>query len=374
MRDGQFTKSSTARIFHYAYEHRRVSKQHIARDLELSLPTVAKAVSLLTKEGLMTRDGTFPSAGGRPAAAYKFCADARFAIGIEIVAQKVNVAFLDLYGGVLGRHTHHISYEHTDAYRQGLADALENDMSALGMPRERLLGGTIAIQGIVSKDEHVTFGGLLGADSANVSLEDFAHLVSFPLRLVHDAEAAAYAEAWRHGGLRAFAYLSLNDHLGSALVRDGQLVRSSDFGAGVAEHMTILPHGTQCYCGNHGCFETVLGAKALERQARMPLPQFFEALRTGDKGIARLWSTYLEYLALLIHNLRMTACGDVVIGGRIARYLTQKDLRVIRLKCISMGSLSTYPFHLARGHYEDLATVIGAGLLTVNEFLSRAIS
>lgn len=273
-----------------------------------------------------------------------------------------------IYGHILGKHTHHIDFEHSEAYEKGVSVFLEEDMAELSIPHERLLGATIAIQGIVSKDR-VTFGGLLGADSAKISLEDFARYISFPLRLVHDAEAAAYAEAWRHGGLQDFAYLSLNNHLGSALIRDQKLVRSNGVGAGVAEHMTAIPQGEQCYCGNHGCFETVLGAKALERHALTPIPSFFEALRADDSKALRIWDTYLEYLALLIHNLRMAACGNVVIGGRLAQYLTQKDLRTLRMKCKDKGVLSSQPFHLVRGHYGDLATVIGAGVMTVNEFL-----
>lgn len=97
--------------------------------------------------------------------------------------------------------------------------------------------------------------------------------------------------------------------------------------------------------------------------------RFFKALRSNDSKALRVWSTYLEYLALLIHNLRMAACGNVVIGGRLARHLTQEDLRTLRMKCQDKEALSAQPFHLVRGHYGELVTVIGAGVMTVNEFL-----
>lgn len=174
---------------------------------------------------------------------YEFCPDARFAIGVELVAKRIDVAFIDLYGHILNRHTHSIDFEHSKKYNKGVSVFLEEDMAQLGIPRERLLGATIAIQGIVSKGNRVTFGGLLGADSANVSLTDFA-------------------------------YLSLNDHQGSALIRGQKLIRSDGVGAGVAEHMIAIPQGERCYCGNYGCFETVLGAKALEQHALTSVPVF----------------------------------------------------------------------------------------------------
>lgn len=364
-----FAKASERRVFRYAYEHRRVSKQLVARDLEMSLPTVSHALSALAEEGLVARGGTFPSTGGRPAVIYELCADARYAIGIELVAEGVHVAFVDLMGTMLRQGTLAVPFARTESYLQSVAAYLEAELLESGLPRERLLGVTIAIQGIVSQDASITFGGLLGNESTGIALEDFARHLHFPLMLAHDVEAAAYAEIWRHRELRNFAYLSLNDHLGSALVRDGKLVHSDGFGAGVAEHMVAVPQGAPCYCGNRGCFETLLGAKALGRRAGTTVPRFFEKLRGRDPDAVWLWDRYLDYLALLIHNLRMIACGDVVIGGRLSCYLTQGDLRMLRTKVSSNGKLSSRDFHLLCGHYRDAATALGAGIVVIDRYL-----
>ena len=364
-----FAKVSEARIFRYVYAHRRASKQLIAHDLGMSLPTVTHALATLDKEGLVARRGTFPSTGGRPAEAYELCANARYAIGIELVAEGINVAFVDLMGTVLRQGALPMPFARTESYLKSVSAYLETELLESGLPRKRLLGATIAIQGLVSQGVSVTFGGLLGDESAGVVLGDFARHIHFPLQLAHDVEAAAYAEIWRHRELGNFAYLSLNDHLGSAFVRDGRLVRSDDFGAGVAEHMVAVPLGAPCYCGNRGCFETLLGAKALERRAGTTVPRFFEMLQAHDPNAIRLWDRYLDSLALLIHNLRMVACGDVVIGGRLSRYLTQSDLRALRTKVTGNGELSRRDFHLLCGHYLDEATALGAGIMVVNRYL-----
>ncbi|MDO4537696.1 MAG: ROK family protein, partial [Coriobacteriales bacterium] len=235
--------------------------------------------------------------------------------------------------------------------------------------RESLLGVTIAIQGIVGDASRISFGGLLGADDVRVSLEDFVPHLPAPLHFVHDAEAAAYAELWRHRELQDFVYLSLNDHLGSAVVHEGTLLKGGPLGAGVAEHVVLRPGGEPCYCGGKGCAETVLGARSLERSCGLPVDEFFQRLRAGDATCKRLWDNYLSDLALLIHNVRMVSCGDMMLGGRLARFASDADLRVFRMRASEYGALARTPFRLVRGHYSDMAAVMGASLLLVNEFL-----
>lgn len=65
----------------------------------------------------------------------------------------------------------------------------------------------------------------------------------------------------------------------------------------------------------------------------------------------------------------MVACCDVVVGGRLARNLTEGDMRLLRKRVSVHGSLAVTPFRLVRGHFRDQATVIGAGLYSVEEFL-----
>lgn len=368
--DVVFAKASSyTRIFHAVYDRRRVSKQGLADALGLSLPTVTAGLRALERDSLIRRQGTHASTGGRPAIAYELVADARFAIGVEIVAERARIAAVDLYGTTLAHHDEPLPFRRSETYFAHVTQLVATMAEELSNSHGILLGITIAIQGIVDDAGHVTFGGLLGADNVQVSLDDFARHLTMPLRFVHDAEAAAFAELWRHRDLTGFAYLSLNDHLGSAVVLGGRLLQGGSLGAGVIEHMTLYPTGRQCYCGNTGCAETLVGVRALEQRARMPLGQFFDLLRAGDTTCTRLWSSYLSDLALLIHNVRMVTCTDVMIGGRLARHINETDLRVLRTRATSHGALSATPFHLVRGQYGDQATVVGAALLLVDECL-----
>lgn len=368
-----FAKSgSCSEVFRMVYQRGRVSKRALVDELGLSLPTVSAALRTLEQEGLVERNGSYASTGGRPAAVFELRPDARMAVGIEVVARRVNVAALDLYGTVREQRDCQLPFAREQAYFDQVAAQVSDLVASVGCRVCDLLGVTVAIQGIVGDNGRVSFGGLLGADDVHVSVDDFACLRGCPVRLVHDAEAAAFAELWRHPDLDDFLYLSLNNHLGSALVLNRRLLKGGLVGAGVAEHMTLERDGRPCYCGNHGCAETLLGALALERDAGMPLEQFFSQLREGDASCVGLWERYLRNLALLIHNVRMLLGCDVIIGGRLGGYLTAGDLRNLRMLVAAHGSLASSEFRLVRGQYGDRATVVGAGLLPVDEFLTQA--
>ncbi|MDO4538421.1 MAG: ROK family transcriptional regulator [Coriobacteriales bacterium] len=342
------------------------------KKLGLSLPTVSTGLRTLEKQGFIVRRGSYASTGGRPAAAYEFVPNARFAVGIELAATHVHVAVVDLYGNVLARHEEQMSFQRTDTYACQLGRFVDKSVAECqGLPHS-LLGATIAIQGIVGDENRVSFGGLLGADNAQVSLDDFAPHLPGQLRFVHDAEAAAFAELWRHRELQDFTYLSLNNHLGSASISHGSLLHGGPLGAGVAEHMVLRPGGKNCYCGGKGCAETVLSVQSLEQRAHLPLDEFVKRLRTGDGGCARLWDSYLSDLALLIHNVRMVNCADLMLGGRLARHLSDADPRILKTYASQHGTLANTPFRLMRGQYGDKATVVGAGLILVDESLRPA--
>ena len=81
------TRSS---IYHYLYHSPTPrSKQDIARDLNLSLPTVYQNITELLDAGLIEYAGSTPSAGGRPAMQLRITPGARCAIGISVTGHQI---------------------------------------------------------------------------------------------------------------------------------------------------------------------------------------------------------------------------------------------------------------------------------------------
>ena len=73
-----------------------VSKNRIAHDLELTVPTVTSALKDLQALGLAREDGAMDSNGGRKSMGYRCNKDARYAVGVNIARSSVDLAIVDL--------------------------------------------------------------------------------------------------------------------------------------------------------------------------------------------------------------------------------------------------------------------------------------
>ena len=83
----------------------RVSQMELTQRLALSWPTILQNVKELTDLGLVREDGMYASTGGRKAKAYAPVRDARVAVGVDLTADHVSVALVDLGGTLLRQAT-----------------------------------------------------------------------------------------------------------------------------------------------------------------------------------------------------------------------------------------------------------------------------
>ncbi|HSN10549.1 MAG TPA: ROK family protein, partial [Propionibacteriaceae bacterium] len=93
--------------------------------------------------------------------------------------------------------------------------------------------------------------------------------IDIPVIVDNDANAAAGAE-YRFGagrGAGVMVCITLGTGIGGALVVDGRVFRGTYGMAGEWGHMTVLPDGHRCACGNRGCWEQYASGNALVREA-----------------------------------------------------------------------------------------------------------
>jgi len=94
--------------------------------------------------------------------------------------------------------------------------------------------------------------------------------LKFPITVDNDANAAAWAayvvESKRK--VKNLICVTLGTGVGGGIVIDGKLYRGASGSAGEIGHMTLYPEGIHCNCGNNGCLERYIGAKAMAEEAR----------------------------------------------------------------------------------------------------------
>jgi len=100
----------------------------------------------------------------------------------------------------------------------------------------------------------------------NIPLRDrIQEAFGIPANLENDANAMAYGEFWKGAGRNSEIMLAytLGTGVGGGIVIEGKLVRGTTGCAGELGHITIVPDGDLCSCGNRGCLEAYASATFL---------------------------------------------------------------------------------------------------------------
>ena len=94
--------------------------------------------------------------------------------------------------------------------------------------------------------------------------------LGLPVVVENDANASAWAEvrAGAGRGVDNVVVVNLGTGIGGAVVLGGRLHRGRYGLAGEFGHMTVVPGGHRCECGNRGCWEQYASGNAVTREAR----------------------------------------------------------------------------------------------------------
>lgn len=113
-----------------------------------------------------------------------------------------------------------------------------------------------------------------GWEGANL-VQELSSRMGVSVALENDADAAALGEwAWGAGrGTSTFMFVTVGTGIGVGLVIEGQLYRGVSGAHPEIGHHVIDPNGPACFCGAHGCWESLASGPALERWAQAQHPR-----------------------------------------------------------------------------------------------------
>ncbi len=168
-------------------------------------------------------------------------------------------------------------------------------------------------------------------------VERIENALGCPAVLENDANAAALGE-FRYGagkGASSLVYLTVSTGIGGGIILDGKIWHGLKDGAGEVGHMTLLPDGPICGCGNRGCLEALASGPSIARRAREALATGSESrlrevqdptaadvtrlVQEGDAVAGEVWRETVTYLGLGVAAIvTMLAPERVVIGGGVA--------------------------------------------------------
>ena len=361
-------KSNRKKIFNLIYEKNAISKQDIAAQLKISMPTVTQNIAELEKLELIEKNGFFNSTGGRKAQIISIKAQARIALGVEIRAEGCTVAAVDLYGTVIAQQLFEVPFQNRDEYFISLCKEIDRFIGTQKIPSSKILGLGIIMQALISDDgQRVTYGKILDCTGLDISfVQDY---FDFPCRLFHDAESAARNELWERPDITDAVFLNIRENLSGAVIIGGKFHKANELKSGVFEHIVLVPGGKPCYCGKHGCMNAYCSAQGFLYENET-VQSFEDKLKRADFDARRRWDGFLQHLSDAIDNLHMVIGSDVILGGYVSELISDSALDKLHDMVLSRTAFPFGRSFIHRAVSINVPVARGGALFMVSSFLN----
>lgn len=265
-----------------------ISRAQIAKETELTPPTVGSIVKELLEQQLIKESQLGESQGGRKPTMLILHQEAYHIIGVDVGPVDIQFIISNLTGEITAELKIKINNQlDNQAFLDMLTDGIHqlmNNQSSL-----RYIGIGVAMHGIVDAET----GTSLFAPNLylrNIPIKE--HLeqhFDMEVKVENDAKAFALGEAWFNEDMVHKSMLAVNigRGIGAGLVNDGKLFNGADGIAGEIGHMMIERNGRKCSCGNDGCLQTIASGPAIALIAK-------EKLESGQKSILQEWTNELS--------------------------------------------------------------------------------
>ncbi|GJH39556.1 transcriptional regulator [Capnocytophaga sp. HP1101] len=251
----------------------------LGKELNFSVPTVAKMVGELIDDGIVMDFGKMETPGGRRPNIYGLNQSSGYFIGVDIAQGNVHIGLINFKGDLIDEQMD-IPFEEVQPHErfERLCEIVEDFMSHTVVPRDKILSIGINISGRVNSQTGHCYS-FFYFDERPLT-EMFAEKLGIDVSIDNDSRAMAYGEyiKGRVQGEKDILYVNVGWGLGLGIIVNGQLYYGKSGFSGEFGHITSFDNEILCHCGKKGCLETEASGSALHRK-------FLEKLHNGQSSL-----------------------------------------------------------------------------------------
>ncbi|MGI8743093.1 MAG: ROK family protein [Bryobacteraceae bacterium] len=194
-----------------------------------------------------------------------------YSIGVDLGGTNLRAAAITRSGQAMAKISGRAQLSHgRDTVVDDIVASIEKLRNDCG-PGE-LKGVGIGVPGFILMEKGVILGSNNLPEFEGFPVRDvIEQKLGTSVILENDANAAALGEKWIGAGrdVNDLVLLTLGTGIGGGIISDGKVLRGFLGMAGELGHMTVVPNGNPCGCGNRGCLEKHASATAITGMARM---------------------------------------------------------------------------------------------------------
>lgn len=356
-----------------------ISRSEIARQLNMSMPTVMRVVDKLYQEDLVRWSGDSLPTGGRPGSLLEFNAEGYAVVGVDLGGTKMFGTVANLGGSIQSEIYRPWECNDPQEALEQVCDLISDLLARPRPPQQQVRGIGVGAPGVTFFESGVVaWAPSLGW--RDLPLRDIlTERFGLPVVVENDVNLAALGE-YSFGAARGASSavcIAVGTGIGAGIVIERKIYRGFTQSAG---EVGYLPPDVS-YLGRHyagfGALESIASGSGVERRARqllqelnLPLPEqgpsaeeVFKAARLGQNWAVRVVDETVDYLAFTVAVISAVLDPEIVVlGGGVAR---SADMLIEPILRKLEGVIPSLP-RLVASRLGYRATVLGAIMLVLD--------
>jgi len=291
-------------VYRLIDQHGPISRIELSKRAQLAPASITKIVrEMLDAHLVQETEFQEPGARGRPAIGLILDTDAWHYLAIRLHRGILTLTLRDLSSRARVEDHLPLPDDPTQPLLTTLTDHVDAFFIRHQKQLERLTAIAITLPGLINAASGVVHR-LPGYRCHDMPLgSTLAARTGLPVFIQHDISAWTLAESLfgASRGAQDVIQIVIDETVGAGVITGGQLLHKSGRALVEVGHTQVDPYGQQCYCGNHGCLETVASTGSLLALVAQRLPGQPDSL--------------LHHQALTLSSL----CEAAQAGDRLAR-------------------------------------------------------
>lgn len=254
------------RIITYLMHNHSSTIPDLAKDIDLSIPTVTKFVMELVEEGYIINYGKQETSEGRPPNLYGLNPNSAYMVGVDIKASCLNLGLMNFTGDMVDIQMEvGCKLDNTLESLDELIGHIRRFIDKHDNVREKILQVGVNISGRVNPEEGYSFS-MFNFEERPLA-EILTEKIGISVSIDNDTRAMAYGELLKGvvKGEKDVVFINVSWGLGSAFIIDGKIYTGRSGFSGEFGHFNVFDNEIICRCGKKGCLETEVSGSALHR-------------------------------------------------------------------------------------------------------------
>ena len=245
-----------------------LSISDIAKEMDMSVPTITKLIGRLIDEGYVLDYGKQETSGGRRPNVYGLNPEACYFVGVDIRHFSIHIALTNFKGEVI-KTKRNIPFvlENTHQCLDQLCFIISSFIDKLTIAKEKIKNVAINISGRVNSESGYSYSFFYFDEKpmAQTIEENLGYTVSVD----NDSRAMAYGEYMCDTkGEKNMLFINVSWGLGIGMILNGQLYYGKSGFSGEFGHYPAADNEILCHCGKKGCLETEASGQAIYRMMK----------------------------------------------------------------------------------------------------------